>query len=374
VTATQLITVNGAAVTANASSTTICIGESVILTGSGAGSYSWTGGVMDGVAFSPSATTTYTVTGTSGGCTATATQTINVSTVIPTVTANASSTSICNGQSVSLTAGGTAASYSWSSGVADGISFTPSATATYTVTGTLGACTSSATQTITVDAIPVVTASASSTMLCPGEALILSGGGASSYSWSGGAADGVSFIPVSSGTYTVTGTQGACTNTAAVSVTVIVVNAGVSQSGNVLTANSITGGYVWVDCNSSYTAVGGETNQSFTALTDGSYAVIVTESGCADTSSCFLVMGTGIDKGDAQRIMAYPNPSNGEVFIRAAENAVVEIYDAFGQLVLKKEIGSGLETIRLDQQQNGNYMLRVISGDKTEIQRIVLLR
>lgn len=50
---------------------TVCKGKNVILSASGAETYSWNNGVSDGVAFSPSlGSTTYTVTGTDGnGCT-----------------------------------------------------------------------------------------------------------------------------------------------------------------------------------------------------------------------------------------------------------------------------------------------------------------
>jgi gliding motility-associated-like protein len=47
----------------------VCEGESVILTGSGAQSYTWDNGVVNGQSFTPTETTTYTVTGTSAdGC------------------------------------------------------------------------------------------------------------------------------------------------------------------------------------------------------------------------------------------------------------------------------------------------------------------
>ena len=68
-------------VTANASGTTVCSGTSVILTGGGAVTYGWTGGVSDGFAFPVTSTQTYTVTGTDGnGCNNTAVVTINLST------------------------------------------------------------------------------------------------------------------------------------------------------------------------------------------------------------------------------------------------------------------------------------------------------
>ncbi len=48
---------------------TICEGETVTLSGSGANSYNWDNGVVDGVSFTPGATTNYTLTGTSAeGC------------------------------------------------------------------------------------------------------------------------------------------------------------------------------------------------------------------------------------------------------------------------------------------------------------------
>ena len=66
-------------VVANASSLTLCAGESVTLSGGGASTYVWTSGVTNGVGFVPSATTTYTVTGTdANACSNTATVTIAV--------------------------------------------------------------------------------------------------------------------------------------------------------------------------------------------------------------------------------------------------------------------------------------------------------
>lgn len=97
-------------VTANASATTICAGASLTLTGSGATSYTWTGGAIDGVAFTgPTTLTTYTVTGTTAGCSNTATKTISVNPA-PTATfttLNESSTLYCDGSITADLTGGT---------------------------------------------------------------------------------------------------------------------------------------------------------------------------------------------------------------------------------------------------------------------------
>ena len=76
---------------------------------------------------------------------------------------------------------------------------------------------------ITVNPLPTVTASSSiASPLCDGDALILNGGGATTYTWDNGIVDNIPFNP-GTGTviYTVTGTDGnLCENTATISVTV----------------------------------------------------------------------------------------------------------------------------------------------------------
>jgi len=221
-TAQITVTVNPSpTVTANATSTSICTGTSVTLTGGGATSYSWDNGVTNGIPFTPSVTTTYTVTGTTGSCSNTDQITITVSPA-PTVTANATVTSICAGDPVTLTGSGNATSYSWNNGVTNGVPFTPSVTTTYTVTGTTGGCSSTDQITITVNPAPTVTATATATSICAGDPVTLTGSGnASSYSWDNGVTNGVPFTPSTTTTYTVTGTTGSCSNIDQITITII---------------------------------------------------------------------------------------------------------------------------------------------------------
>ncbi len=61
---------------------TVCAGAQVTLTATGANSYSWTGGVTNGVAFTPAETDTFFVTGTgANGCTTTLAHLIKVNTI-----------------------------------------------------------------------------------------------------------------------------------------------------------------------------------------------------------------------------------------------------------------------------------------------------
>ncbi|MBK5286309.1 MAG: hypothetical protein JJE25_12990, partial [Bacteroidia bacterium] len=211
----------------------ICSGQSTILTASGANNYSWTpttglsSSNSSSVTASPTSTTTYTVTGNPGGCTAQVTVTVNPLPVV-TVTPN---TSVCAGQSVTLTASG-ANTYSWSpptglsSTTGSTVTATPILTTTYTVTGTSASgCTRTAQVTVTVNPLPVVTITPPAP-ICPGQSATLTANGASTYSWSPATnlssttGSPVIATPTSTTTYTVTGTSNGCTATAQVTVTI----------------------------------------------------------------------------------------------------------------------------------------------------------
>lgn len=211
----------------------ICAGDSVTgsINVSGGASpylYSWapTAGVANPAAavtqISPSASETYTVTITDGcGSLYTSTVSITVN-PLPAVTANVSDDSVCIGGSFTPTGGG-ANTYTWSGGLSDNTPYTPAATDTYTVTGTdMNGCSATSAVTVEVFALPTVTAGASTDSVCLGSTFVPMGGGAATYTWTGGLTDNVPFAPVATDTYTVTGTDlNGCSNTASVSVDVL---------------------------------------------------------------------------------------------------------------------------------------------------------
>ena len=215
----QTVTVNALPSVSAGNNQTICAGTPVTLSGSGASTYAWNNGVSNGLAFTPASTQTYTVTGTAAnGCTNTAQVTVTVN-ALPSVSAGNNQT-ICAGTAVTLSGSG-AASYSWNNGVNNGVAFTPATTQTYTVTGTnANGCANTAQVTITVNALPTVSAGANQS-ICTGSQVTLSGSGANTYTWNNGVNNGVAFTPATTQTYTVTGTAAnGCTNTAQVTVTV----------------------------------------------------------------------------------------------------------------------------------------------------------
>lgn len=279
-------------ITIKTSESEICIGDQVKLNGVGARDYTWNNGISDGVLFNPSATQTYTVIGTDvKGCSSTAQTSVKVN-ALPNVTANAIDEAICVGSTTALTASG-ASSYSWDNGITNGQSFTPIATKTYTVTGTdLNSCKNKASITVIVNAKPVVTAAATTTSVCIGKPIALIGGGASTYIWNNGATNAVPFNPTITQTYTVVGTDAnGCQNTANINITVHalpVVTAKASKSSICIGETVIvTGGGA-----SSYTWDNGLTDGiAFGPTVSKKYTVIGTDpNNCQNTTSINMVV------------------------------------------------------------------------------------
>ncbi|MBK7666110.1 MAG: gliding motility-associated C-terminal domain-containing protein [Sphingobacteriaceae bacterium] len=212
-------------ITALSSPTSICVGSSATLTASGATNYTWMPGSLSGasVSVNPIATTIYTVTGTNTlTCPGTKTVMLTVNTT-PTITAVSNPTSICAGSSATLTSSG-ATSYTWMPGSLSGgtVTVSPATTTIYTVTGSNGTCSSTRTVQTTVNTIPTVTAAISASSVCAGTSVTLTAGGATTYTWNPGGLTGVTVVttPTANTTYTVIGSNGTCTNSANVSVTV----------------------------------------------------------------------------------------------------------------------------------------------------------
>ena len=268
---------------------TVCAGNPVTLSGTGASTYSWSNGILNGIAFIPVSSTTYTVTGTAGnGCFASDQVVISVN-PLPVVNAGVDQT-ICDGTAITLSGVG-AITYTWNSGVSNGVSFTPSTTSTYTVTGTAAnGCFASDQVVITVSPIPIVDAGVNQTV-CAGTAVTLTGMGATTLTWSNGVTNNVSFTPGTSTTYTVTGTSAAgCSASDQVLVTVNalpIVNAGADQT--ICEGSTIT---LIASGAATYTWNNGVTNGvSFTPAASGTYSVTGTDAnGCINSDMVTIII------------------------------------------------------------------------------------
>ncbi len=290
-TANITVTVNpNPIVSITPSANPICVGSSTTLTAGGATTYSWSGGLgtSNPIIVTPASATTYTVTGTTAGCTGSASVTINLNPDLN-VSITPSANPICTGASTTLTASG-ATNYSWSGGLgtANPLTVTPASTTIYTVTGTSAGCSGTANVTINLNPNPTIGVTATANPICAGTSTTLTASGASVYSWSGGLGTGnpVTASPASTTTYTVTGTDiNGCTNTSNITVNV---------NPNPVVSISATANPICIGTLTTLTAGGattyswsgglGTSNPVSVSLTSTTtYTVTGTTAGCSET-------------------------------------------------------------------------------------------
>jgi gliding motility-associated-like protein len=186
----------------------ICIGSSVLLNATGATTYTWDNGVSNGIPFTPTVgTITYTVIGTTLGCTSTDQVVVTVN-PLPVVFAG-NNVIVCEGSTVTLTGSG-ANTYTWNPVISNGIAFIPTlGTTTYTVTGTSAAgCINTDQVDVIVGPVPVVSFTPDVTIGCAPLTVNLTNTTANSADCVWSISNGI--VLTGCGTVPVTFTQGGC--------------------------------------------------------------------------------------------------------------------------------------------------------------------
>jgi hypothetical protein len=354
---------------------TVCEGTSVTLNGSGATSYSWNNNVQNNVPFTATQTTTYTVTGTNGvGCTNTAQVTVTVN-PLPAVSGGLNQ-AVCAGNSVTLTGSG-ANTYAWNNNVQNGVAFTPTSTQTYIVTGTnANGCIDTAQVVVTVNQLPVVSGGPNTTV-CAGDSATLNGSGASTYAWNNGITNGVTFIPNSTMTYTVTGTDAnGCQDTAQVTLTVSPLpSVSAGEDSTVCDYNFPIVISAQGNPSLSYSWSNGITAQQTTITTGGTYTVTATNpSGCSSSDAivitadpCAGLLEEGIE------MSLFPNPFTNEVTLvcNSSIDAAIEVFSTEGKLIAKEDFHGNQHVLSLNTLANGTYTVRIAQSETVRIFKIV---
>ena len=147
-----------------------------------------------------------------------------------------------------------------------------------------------------------------------------------------------------------------------------------SVASFVITANQSGATYQWIDCNNGNAPIVGETNQSYTATADGSYAVVITMGSCTDTSTCDVIIGLGISSASSEgSVSLYPNPNNGAFVVSSIVEGNYAIVNQLGQEVKKFELNqSNNFRVSVEDLDAGVYILSGYSNGKFVSQRFVV--
>jgi hypothetical protein len=234
---------------------------------------------------------------------------------LPGVQIYAPNTSICEGETVTLSAFGSATSFTWTAGTNPNQSMiqdTPQTTTTYSVIGSNSyGCTTIASQVVTVNQLPTITVNGN-TSICKGEPGTLTGVGGTSYSW--------------------------------------------SSPSNFFLTNPIS---PYPQVNTTYTVTGTDAN------------------GCDGTTIVNMIVNacTGIATVNAnmENLSVYPNPNNGEFTIELnnGHSKTIEVMDVTGRTIVANSTDKGVINVNISQLANGIYYVKVKSDNAVEVLKVV---
>lgn len=297
-------------------------------------------------------------------------------------------TSLCAGQTTTLTASG-GVNYSWSTGATtSSIVVSPIISATYSVNISNGTCSADTSITINVSPNSLYLDMAPDRNICLGQSTTLSCGvNTTSYTWSPSNglsnpyAANPSATPTVTTSYTVVAANAAgCTATGSMTVYVLPVppTPTITSSGNVLASSVSTGNQWYMNGN----IITGETGQFYTATQSGFYQVVVTNaSGCTAMSNLLNYTFTGILENIPEvSFSIYPNPNDGDfsLEINAVKNEEMSIFivNEIGQVVYREKKvklnGQLSKKIYLKNIHNGIYSIRIQTAGGCEVKKFIV--
>ncbi|MBX3164924.1 MAG: T9SS type A sorting domain-containing protein [Bacteroidetes bacterium] len=300
--------------TANISSSglNVCVGNSVVLTASGANTYTWsTGSQVQSIVVSPTVPTQYSVSATDQyGCVLSSTVFINAM-ATPEISLNTSNGNYfaCVGDTLVLSVNG-ANAYAWSANgnvIANTqtLAVAPTNNTTYYVTGIApNGCESlSIPVSVTVAPKPALSIRGS-TIYCSAQIVTLTASGAYNYYWQWGGAHAHASSP------------------------------------NIVLKQGVT---------TQYTLTG------------------TSEYGCKSVEMITVVIGcVGVDglKDESLELRVYPNPSNGEIFVEGnfEQGTKVLITNVLGQQVVISDLSNTKNSVCL--KAKGIYFYKILSSNK----------
>lgn len=289
----------------------------------------------------------------------------------PTVTVNSST--ICNGQTANLTAGG-ATTYSWSSGqTTTSVAVTPTSTTTYSVTGFVGTCSNTRTTSVIVNPNPTVTVN--SATICNGQSTNITASGATTYSWSSGqTTSSISVSPTSNTTYSVIGYTGSCSNTRTTNVVVnpnptVTVNSPnicVGQTATITGTGASTYTFNPGNITGNPIAVSPTVNTTYTVIGANGFNCTSSAVSTVSVSLC-----TGVEEIPATTtpnvISIFPNPADSYIEIYntvTTDKTTINVYDVTGKLITTKVADFYKEYIDMSKFAKGLYFVEVMNGEK----------
>jgi PKD repeat protein len=179
------------------------------------------------------------------------------------------------------------------------------------------------------------------------------------------------------GTYQVTliAINATGSDTMTLPITVISADTATSINGITISSSATNATYQWINCATNQ-PVAGATLSTFTPTANGSYAVVVTQNGCSDTSACSTITTVSLDQlSVADLITVYPNPSKGIFTLYDTQSGLSDqliiVSNVLGETVYSTRITGNKTNIDLSGAKNGIYFITIDSQLGKSVTKII---
>ncbi len=169
-------------------------------------------------------------------------------------------------------------------------------------------------------------------------------------------------------------TEAGCDSTYTLDLAVAVIDTTVSIVGETISSNVTAGSYQWVICDQGYQAIEGATNQSYTATTNGHYAVVITLDSCTDTSVCTEITSFSVPSFHLfSDIGVHPNPFSDELIIENEDcNRPIsyKLLNSNGQILLQGSLNDR-KKVDTSQLPKGVYTLYLDTDEAHSVRKLI---
>ena len=168
-----------------------------------------------------------------------------------------------------------------------------------------------------------------------------------------------------------------CDSVVTVNLTIPIVDTTVIDNSPTLTANQFGLDYQWLNCDSGFAPIPGDTNMAFTATSSGNYAVEVSLGACRDTSNCHsVIILVEENNPESNSFNLFPNPNKGQFNLELKSGYSVEtfqVFNALGELVWEEKLMSkSLVIIDLQDLSAGIYQGCLTGRHSRECLKIII--
>jgi hypothetical protein len=135
----------------------------------------------------------------------------------------------------------------------------------------------------------------------------------------------------------------------------------ISINGILLSSNQNNATYQWVDCNNNNQPIQFETYQSYNAINEGSYAVIIELPNCLSQSDCITINPLNIAENTISIFRVYPNPTSTIINVELDKSTTIRMFDVTGKL-LQEQTGSVFYSLDVTTLSSGIYIIETTEG------------